>query len=430
MNNLFIKKIAMCVLAISFACVAFAGPSVEIRLKNGSAWRGELNDNIMVRFVEQNLQIEFKGELVKAADMYIIVKGDFAGELKEKLIYKGDIRSIESSSQLVVAELPRKKRGKAHVPIAPDVEDSRGVFLLPMEGVVGFTFRHDEIEKIGKEADKYGPGQIIILQIKSNGGLVLASELITETIWDLKKRHRVIAWVEKAISAGCSTAMVCDEIYMMTEGTAGSVTSIYGNLQHVPEKEAQAGIDYLVRVAKEAGHSEHIARAMKLKKYLCSYDKDPETGEVTFYGDLSGEFVLSDGESNLCFNSSNALHCGFSDGTVDTKEELAKMLDLPRWNEVSDYGRKIAKRWQGTVERADEEIPRLIARRGYWKTGTGDAEARLSALIRIDVELLKWIDKATFLTEYKFGLPRELIERELKELRKTLADMKKAQRRR
>ena len=112
------------------------------------------------------------------------------------------------------------------------------------------------------------------------------------------------------------------------------------------------------------------------------------------------------------------------------KEELAKMLDLPRWYEISDYGSKIAKRWQGTVKRADEEIPRLLARRGYWKTGTGDAEDRLSALIRINVELLKWIDRATFLTEYKFGLPRELIERELKELRKTLADMKKAKRRR
>ena len=69
MKNLFIKKIVMCVLAVSIASMAFAGPSVEVRLKNGSAWRGELNDNIVVQYLEQNLQIEFKGQLIKSAKM-------------------------------------------------------------------------------------------------------------------------------------------------------------------------------------------------------------------------------------------------------------------------------------------------------------------------------------------------------------------------
>ncbi|MCH8823189.1 MAG: hypothetical protein IH984_06730 [Planctomycetes bacterium] len=431
MKNRFINKIVMCVLAVSFASIAIAGTSVEIRLKNGSAWRGELNDNVVVQFVDQNLQIEFKGQLVKTAKMYIVVEGDIAGELKEKVIYKGDIRSIQSLSDLVSANLPRNNKAKSQAvsSSSPDDQESRGIFFLPLKGPVGETLRHNEIEMIGKEADKYGPGQIIVFQIKSNGGFVFESEFITEAIWDLKKRHRVIAWIEKAISAGCSTAMACDEIYMMTEGIAGSVTTVMGKTA-VSEKEAQPGIDFLVRVAKEAGHSEHIARSMKLRKYLCSYDVDPETGEVTIYGDLSGEFILSDEKSNLCFNSDNALHCGFSDGTADTKDELANLLDLPRWNEVNDYGRKIAKRWTNTVEKAIDRIPRLLARRGYWKTGSGDAEVRIGALIRIDLELLKWIDVAPLIAEYKFGLPREIIERELKELRKTLADMKKAKRRR
>jgi aspartyl-tRNA synthetase len=38
----------------------------------------------------------------------------------------------------------------------------------------------------------------------------------------------------------------------------------------------------LVKIAREAGYSEHIARSMKLKKYMCSYDKDEETGEIDF----------------------------------------------------------------------------------------------------------------------------------------------------
>ncbi len=417
-------RILACCFALAIVATALAAPSIEIRLKNGSAWRGELNDFVQVKFVEQNIEIQLTGRLVDATKYYIKIDG----ELGMKTIFNGDIRSMRTVEANDAAEVtPGKKRGPDSAAVKETLDDDApGVFVLPLRGGVGEEFRHEEIEMIGEEADKYGPGQIIVLIISSNGGLVSESELITETIWDLKKRHRVVAWVEKAISAGCSTAMVCDEIYMMTEGVAGSVTSIYGNLQHVPEKEAQAGIDYLVRIAKEAGRSEHIARSMKLKKYLCSYDKDPQTGEVTFYGDLSGEFVLSDAESNLCFNSTNALDCGFSDGTADTEEELAKLLDLPRWHEKSDYGRRIAKKWRDTVEKAKEEIPRLIARRGYWKT-SGGVEERIGALIQIDLALIRWIDRAPNLVG---GLSKEALEREVKELRKQLADIKRAQRRR
>ena len=417
-------RILACCFALAIVATALAAPSIEIRLKNGSAWRGELNDFVQVKFVEQNVEIQLTGRLVDATKYYIKIDG----ELGMKTIFNGDIRSMRTVEANDAAEVtPGKKRGADSAAVKETVDDDApGVFVLPLRGGVGEEFRHEEIEMIGEEADKYGPGQIIVLIINSNGGLVSESELITEAIWDLKKRHRVVAWVEKAISAGCSTAMACDEIYMMTEGTAGSVTTITGNLKHVPEKEVQPGIDYLVRIAKEAGRSEHIARSMKLKRFLCSYDKDPQTGEVTFYGDLSGEFVLSDAESNLCFNSSNALHCGFSDGTADTEEDLAKLLDLPRWYEKSDYGRNIAKQWRQTAEKANEEIPRMIARRSYWKT-SGSVEERIGALIQIDLALIRWIERAPNLVG---GLSKEALEREVKELRKQLADIKRAQRRR
>ena len=419
-------RIFACCFALAIVATALAAPSIEIRLKNGSAWRGELNDFVQVKFVEQNVEIQLTGRLVDATKYYIKIDG----ELGMKTIFNGDIRSMRTVEANDAVEVtPGQKRGPDSAAVKETVDDDApGVFVLPLKGQVGLEFRHDEIKMIGEEADKYGPGQIIVLIINSNGGLVSESELITETIWDLKKRHRVVAWIEKAVSAGCSTAMACDEIYMTTEGTAGSVTTITGNQQHVPEDEVQEMIAFFVRIAEEAGRSEHIARAMKLRKFLCSYDKDAQTGEVAFYGDLSGEFVLSDAESNLCFNSSNALHCGFSDGTADTQEDLAKLLDLPRWHEKSDYGRRIAKKWRDTAEKANEEIPRLIARRSYWKT-SGSAEERIGALIQINLELIRWIDRAPNVARGKLP-PKEFLEREVKELRKQLADMKRAQRRR
>ena len=139
----------------------------------------------------------------------------------------------------------------------------------------------------------------------------------------------------------------------MTEGTAGAVTTWNpGSGQSIKGEDLERSMDHLVDIAKRSGYSEHIARSMKTNKAVCSYDKDSETGEVTFYGDETGEFLLSAEDQNLSFTSSSALHCGFSKGTVDTEEELAAALQLPKWHEVTDYGRRIAKEWLNTANRA------------------------------------------------------------------------------
>ncbi|MCH8164224.1 MAG: hypothetical protein IH889_01300 [Planctomycetes bacterium] len=424
-----IRNALVCTIVGCIASAALGGEAVQIRLKDGSGWRGEISDYVELKILQQGIEVVFQGRMVAAAAYHVTIEGDIAGETRRKTVFKNDILSIRTiqaeEAGAAESDAARPDRPAGAVKEATPDDRTPGVFVLPLKGGVGTEIRYDEIKMIGEEADKYGTGQIIVLLIDTNGGLVLETELIIETIMDIKKRHRVVAWIQKAISAGCATAMVCDEIYMMTEGTAGSVTTIRG-LQHVPEEELQEEIAFLVRVAKMAGHSEHIARSMKLKKFLCSYDKDPQTGEVTFYGDLSGEFILSDEEQNLTFTSSNALHCGFSDGTADTEEELAKLLDLPRWHEKSDYGRKITDRWYRTVERANEEIPRLMARLGYWKT-SGSAEEQLGAQISIYQDLIKWIDRAPNVTRTRLQ-DKEFYQRQIAELRKQLADLKKAQR--
>jgi hypothetical protein len=431
MNRLLCNLIAMC-LILALGAGAVADSSAEIRLKDGSTWRGQVSDVVRVTFLEQNIEVKLTGRLVKVADLYIVLEADIAGSVRQKTIFRGDIvamRTLGDDSERKEAEetlsKTRAPAEKADTPAVPDKAprsaDGRllGVFFLPLKGMVGMELRHDEIEAIGKEADKYGRGQIIVLLVDSNGGLVSESEEITDAIWDLKKRHRVVAWVKKAISAGCSTAMACDEIYFMTEGTAGSVTTLMGDVS-VPEELAELGVDFLAEVARRSGYSEHIARAMKLTKYMCSYDKDPETGEVTFYGDTSGEFVLSDSEHNLTFNSSNALDCGFSKGTADTEEELAKLLDLPRWYEISTYGREIAEEWQDLVKQCQEDIKRLARERQL----AGAAPTRkeyLGKMIQIDKKLIRWIERCPLPCKL-LGVPeREVFEREIEELRRELA---------
>ena len=74
---------------------ALAG-SVEIRLKDGSKWRGQVSDPVEVTYVEQGIEVKFSGELTKARDLYIIVKGDVAGVLREKTIFRDDVVSMRT----------------------------------------------------------------------------------------------------------------------------------------------------------------------------------------------------------------------------------------------------------------------------------------------------------------------------------------------
>jgi hypothetical protein len=175
---------------------------------------------------------------------------------------------------------------------------------------------------------------------------------------------------------------------------------------------------------EQGGRSRYIAEAMIHAPRLLSYDKDPDTGEVTFRPDLSGEVVLSKADQNLVFNASLALDCGFSDGTADTEEELAQLMDLPAWNEKTDYGRVISEKWVDTVETAQSECRRLNARLNYLGTGSGNPIEIIGKRIQIFEEMIKWQERAP--NAVRGMVPsKEYLEREIKNLRKQLSDMKK-----
>ena len=52
--------------------------------------------------------------------------------------------------------------------------------MLPLNKMVGLEFRHEEMEALAEEADKWGDGQIIVLLIDSGGGAVVEMEKIHE----------------------------------------------------------------------------------------------------------------------------------------------------------------------------------------------------------------------------------------------------------
>lgn len=297
------------------------------------------------------------------------------------------------------------------------------VFVLPLEGMVGVQLRAKEMQALREIADEHGNGQIIILKINSNGGLVLETEAIQKALLGIRENHRLVAWIEKAISGGAFTAFYAQEIYFMKTGALGSITMISGGSPSKwIEEKAQDWEDGVARTCEIGGYSPYLGRAMVHYEDLLSYDRDPETGKVTFYPTLEGEFVLSDANENLCLNASNALACGFSKGTADTLDELLEEMGLQKGQyEISSKGVELFKKWKQTGERADAEVSKLIRQYRLGGTGTGDGIVVLRKRIDAIQKLIDLWKRAPEILQWERGVPPvEQLERELLSLQEQL----------
>ena len=308
------------------------------------------------------------------------------------------------------------------------IAPQKGVFRLPWKGGVGQTARAEEIEALAKEADKWGPGQIIVLEIDSPGGLVTEIFEIVDVIAKTRERHRVVAWIREAISAAAVTSMQCDEIYFRSMGALGAAMMIRGR-DSVYGEPLDAFREELGAIIEKNGRPRMVFEAMVLAKPVLTYTKDPVTGKPTFHDKITGlpgEVVLSDEKDNLTFNASNALDSGFSKGTADTDEELAKLLGLKEWYEVSDYGVKMATNFQKLYEECEKDLQLQQQRLNIERAGGADEQ--IAVQIQILEKILAWHKRCKPCIEANLG-PKavEQIQKELKELRKRLGEMRKAQ---
>jgi len=335
--------------------------------------------------------------------------------------------SSKSSKSTKSSKSSRTKSGAAAGGEAAQADAERPktqVFVLPLEGTVGVGLRNEEMEKLEKIADTFGPGQIFIIRINSNGGLVIEGDEINVTLSRIKQKHRLVAWIEKAISGGAFTGMHADELYFTPEGSLGSITMMAGSTEVTAARDPWK--ERVAEVAALGGRDPQIGRAMVYSEEELSYDKDEKTGKVTFYPSLKGKYVLSKKGENLTLNATNALHCGFSDGTAATEEELFKLLDLdnPDRFVVNDAGHKIYKDYQALIKRAQQEVPLLMRKMQIEGTGSGDPKVILQSRIKNAQDLIRWIERAPDVMQYELNVPpqaKEELQKQITEWRRELA---------
>ena len=306
------------------------------------------------------------------------------------------------------------------------IAPQKGVFVLPFVGGVGATANALEIEKMGKHADLWGPGQIIILDIDSPGGLVTEIFKIVDAIKTVRERHRVVAWVKEAISAAAVTSMQCNEIYFRTPGTDGAAMMIAGR-DSVYGEQLEKFKDEIGDIIEKNGRPRCVFLAMVLAKDVLTYTKDPITGKPTFHDKITGlpgEVVLSDDKDNLVFNASNALDSGFSKGTADTGPEFAKLLDLKEWYEISDYGVKMAGAWKKLYDDCVKDVELQLEFMEIPRAGS-QAE-QISVQIQILEKVVAWHKRCKPCVEGKIGPEGvQSIDKQLKDLRKQLGELRK-----
>jgi hypothetical protein len=253
----------------------------------------------------------------------------------------------------------------------------RQVFILKQSGMVGVGLRAAEMEKVEKAADKFGPGQIIVLHINSGGGLVTEADEIDKVLNRVREKHRLVAWIEEAISAAAVTAMHCREIYFMNLGSLGSATMFAGD-KSAEGAQLEAWLRRISEISEAGGRNGHLAKCMVYSPLVVSYTRDPKTGKVTFFEDGSGEKMLSDEKDNLTLTADQALDCGFSQGTANTEAELFEKMQLkPGTFAVNDEGRKIGEGWEKTLASAEKQRRTIMQDWGLAGDGTKGLAKRI-----------------------------------------------------
>ena len=379
-----------------FATIIFGGPA-EVQLKNGTSWKGEIGQTVSVKWNERGKSKTVEGEITTATTEYIVVEGEF--------IFIEDIISLSGSNDaqettqhpavvndvIDTADDDTPKLARDEKVVAQEGELPRGVFVLPWKGMVGDSFRCTELRRLVEHIEtNYGLGQIIVIEVDSGGGAVSEWSEIRDVIFDVKERHRIIAWIKKAGSGAAATAFTMDEIYYRSYGYLGSITMYSGNIENVAsDEELYAWIKELQGVLAKSSWNPLVAGSMVKSIEAFSYDIDPVTGEITYYDDTSGANVLSRTDQNNMLNAEEAEHCGLSDGTADTGEELAKFLNLEEWVEIDQFGRELASDWWKTLDSWKEGQQDLMQRVQGDVDGKTQKQ-RLVNQIKAIEELIRW----------------------------------------
>ncbi len=260
------------------------------------------------------------------------------------------------------------------------------IAILTGEETVGIQMSAKPLEEAIPLLEKDGVTDVVY-KINSGGGYLLEIQKISDVLENkYKKKFRTIAWIQSAISAACMSPYCIEEIYFMPNGNMGGCTGWSGGGTAVKGPELEQVLYMMEKISARAKRDPKIMRAMQIRGASdvmaelaiappsgeLSANIDPKTGEVSWYQDQSGQYILNPkhGVEILTFDAIEAEKFKFSRGTAATADELAHKMGYTEYTIVG----KPKKGYAWPVSAAEElQIE--------WRKGISDAEARFGEII-------------------------------------------------
>lgn len=293
-----------------------------------------------------------EGEIVREGDGFLFIKYKIGSIVQEKLIASSDIKKIERDAAKAApkdAKAPADEKKKDDKPAAPLGSATKVAILNfgppsswqgKVDSMVGTVISAQAFKDVIPKLEKAGV-QVVVIRVNSGGGLGLEVPKFQELFEkEYKPRFRTVAWIESAISAAAMSPYVIEEMYFFREGNLGACTGWYGNLQNVEGADLEEYMIMMEEASRLGKRDPKIMKAMQVQVPL-SANIDEVTGEVTWFQDTSGQFLVNPGNEILTMNSTQAVKFKFAKGVADTREELAKVMNLPEveWvaQDATDY---------------------------------------------------------------------------------------------
>ena len=290
-----------------------------------------------------------EGKITREGEGFLFIKIKIGSIEQEKLVATSDIKTIERDGAAKDPKSTDDAKDKKAPAVAGDAKAGESkpahsgatrVAILnfgppsswqdKIGNTVGLEISVKAFADVVPKLEK-AKVDVVVIRVNSGGGLGLEVPKFQELFEKVyKPKFRTVAWIESAISAAAMSPYVIEEIYFLPEGNLGACTGWYGNLQNVEGVDLEEMLIMMEHASALGKRDPKIMRSMQLQEPL-SCNIDPVTGEVTWFQDTSGQYLVNQPHTILTFNAKDALRYKFAAGIAATKEELAKAMGL---NEV------------------------------------------------------------------------------------------------
>lgn len=318
-------KHALFTLALLVASLGLTGRAAadKLHLKDGRTL-----DGTVVR--EQDGYIWFKVK-VGGIEQETFFKPDQVDRLEKEGASVADGKGVTPAPKPAAA--PRAQGGAPRAAII-SLGESGG------KNMVGIYFTADSLRRLIPilEDEKI---EVVVFRINSGGGLALELQGLSDVIHnEYKPKFRVAAWIESAISAAAMTSHCIEEIYMMPQGNYGGCTMFRPDGQGggiaAKGRELEEVLYQMEKISARGKHPKEIMRSMQIMEPLsCTID---ENGDVHWYNNLDGQYVVNPPERVLTFTASEAVKYKFAKGIAADINELGKLMG---YSEVEWVGKTV-----------------------------------------------------------------------------------------